>query len=173
MDIQIFGNETLRIKSKKTTLAVDPKSTVSKFDADATVVMDKNSDPSRVNNSRVVLEGAGEFEISGLKISGIDSDNGIMYGLTFENTSILVAKASSLEKISVDKLGEFQIAVINVDSNLNQSVVTAMEPRVVILYGEKKKEGAKILGKENVSSLAKITVSEDKLPEELDIMLLG
>jgi hypothetical protein len=48
-----------------------------------------------------------------------------------------------------------------------------MEPNMVILYGEKAKEIAKTLGKESASVSSKITLSEDKLPEEMDVMILA
>lgn len=173
MDIQILDNDTLRLKVKKTTLAVDPKSTASGFDADAVLIMDSSSDPSIINASRVIINGAGEYEVSGLKILGIKTEKDVLYGLSSENATILIARAGSLEKMSPDKMGNYQIIIINADSDLNQSLITALEPSVVVLYGEKKLEGAKLLGKENVSISSKISISEDKLPEELEVMLLG
>lgn len=173
MDIQIFDNDTLKLKLKKTTLAIDPRSKVAKFDADAVLAIDNEFDPTRINESRLTITGAGEYEVSGLKISGIKSEKDILYGLSSENSSILVARASSLEKISSDKLGDYQIVILNADSELNQSLITAMEPSIVVLYGEKNKEGAKLLGNESAQSTSKISINEDKLPEELEVMLLG
>ncbi len=173
MDFQALSENSLKIKIKKTTLALDPQSSVSKFDADAILLLDKNSDISRVNNSRVTISGAGEYEVSGLKISAINADGDILYELSLDNLSAIVAKSSSLEKVSADKLGDYNFVVINVDTELNQSKITAMEPRIIILYGQHAKEGAKALGKEDVVKTSKISVSEDKLPEELEIMLLG
>lgn len=173
MDIQIFDTASLRIKNKKTTLAFDPSKNVSKFDADAVVLTGDGADVSRVNNSRVVIDGPGDYEISGLKISGIGSVSDRIYVLNSENTNVLVAKTSALNKLSSDKLGDYQIVVLNADEDLNQTVVTAMEPRAVVLYGEKKKEGAKSLGSNNGSTASKVTISEDKLPEELEVFILG
>jgi hypothetical protein len=173
MDIQIFGLDSLKIKSKKTTLAIDPKSVVQKFEADAVVLLDKNSDITRINDFRVVIDAAGEYEINGLKISGVTSDNDTIFTLISENVPTLVAKASSLEKFSAEKIGDYKIVIINADSDLDQGRVTAMEPNMVILYGEKAKELAKTLGKENADVSSKITVSEDKLPEEMGVMILA
>ncbi len=173
MDIQILDKNSLKIKAKKTTLAVDPNLNVTKFDADAILVMDKNSVPKRINNSRFIIEGPGEYEISGLKVTGIKSSDDIFFALSFENVNAIIAKASSLEKVPTDKIGEYQIAIINVDSDLNQSLVTAMESRVIVLYGEKSKEGAKSLGKEEAPRSSKISIAEDKLPEEMNVMLLS
>jgi hypothetical protein len=173
MDIQIFGTNSLKIKSKKTTLAVDPKSSIQKFEADAIILLDKNSDITRVNDFRVVIDAEGEYEVNGLKISGVASQADTIFTVTSENVPILIAKASSLEKISAEKVGEYKILIINADSDLNQGRVTAMEPSIVILYGERAKEVAKTLGKESASVSSKILVSEDKLPEEMDVMILA
>lgn len=173
MDIQIFNTDSLRLKIKKTTFAVDPKTTIAKFDAEAILAMDKSFDPARVNENRVIIEGPGEYEVSGVKVSGIKSDGDTIYSLFSDNVGILLAKASSLEKISKDKLLDYKIVIINADSFLNQTLITAMEPSIVILYAEKKKEGARLLGKENAAISSKISISEDKLPEELEVMILS
>lgn len=173
MDIQVFGADSLKIKSKKTTLAIDPKSEIPKFEADAILLLDKNSDISRINDFRVVINAVGEYEINGLKISGIALDSDTIFTILSENALTLIAKASSLEKISAEKVGEYKILIINADSELDQGRVTAMEPNLVILYGEKAKETAKTLGKENAAVSSKITVFEDKLPEEMDVMILA
>jgi hypothetical protein len=173
MDIQIFGADSLKIKSKKTTLAIDPKSSIQKFEADAIILLDKNSDVTRINDFRVVIDAVGEYEINGLKISGTTSENDTIFTVTSENVPTLIAKASSLEKFSAEKIGDYKIVIINADSDLDQGRVTAMEPNMVILYGEKAKEIAKTLGKESASVSSKITLSEDKLPEEMDVMILA
>ncbi len=173
MDIQIFDKDSLKIKSKKTTLAIDPKSVVPKFEADAIVLLDKNSDVTRINDFRVVIDAAGEYEINGLKISGVTSDDDTIFTVTSENVPTLIAKASALEKIPTDKIGDYKILIINADNDLDQGRVTAMEPNVVILYGEKAKEIAKTLGKEGAAVSSKITLSEDKLPEEMDVLILA
>ena len=172
MDIQIFGPDSLKIKSKKTTLAVNPKSAIQKFDADAILVMDKTSDINRINNFRVVIEAAGEYEVSGLKISGVNVETDIMFVLTSGNVATLVAKTSSLAKISAEKVGEYKILILDADVDLNQTLITAMEPKVVILYGAKAKEGAKTLGKDAAVTSSKIALAEDKLPEEMDVQIL-
>lgn len=173
MDFQLFEEKTLKIKIKKTTLALDPVSKVAKFDADAVLLLDQDSDISRINNPRVIINGTGEYEVSGLKISAIKIEDDILYELSSDNVNILLAKVSCLDKISSDKLDDYKVVVLKADEELNPSKITAIEPKLVILYGEKAKEGAKALGKEDAQKSPKISVSEDKLSEELDVMLLG
>lgn len=171
MDIQLFDN-SLKIKTKKATLAVDPRTGIAKFDADAIIALGKDIDTTRINNFRLIIEKAGEYEVSGLKISGFKTENGMVFILSTDSTNTLLASASSLEKISADKIGECQIAIINADTIPNQTVITAIEPRIVVLYGEKSKDAAKNLGKETSMS-SKASFPEDKLPEELNVLVLG
>jgi hypothetical protein len=173
VDIQIFDNSTLKIKNKRTILAFDPVKNISKFDADAIVLTGGDSDISRISNPRVIIDGPGDYEISGLKISCIGTALDRIYILNSDNTNVLVAKSSAVNKMSSDRIGEHQVVILNADEDINQSIVTSMEPRVVILYGDKKKEGAKALGMESNSMVSKISISEDKLPEELKVYILG
>jgi hypothetical protein len=173
MDIQILGEDSLKIKSKKATLAIDPKASIQKFDADAILLTGKVGDASRVTEYRVVINGVGEYEVAGLKIVGIKSEEELVFTLVSDNVRMLVAKASSLKKISTEKIGDCQIVAINADDDVSESTITAMEPNIVVLYGLKAKETAKALGKEDVSVSSKASFAEDKLPEETQIMVLG
>jgi len=173
MDVQILGEGCLKIKNKKTTLAVDPEASMQKFDADAILLTGKEENANRITNYRAVINGVGEYEVSGLKIVGIASEDDLLFALISENVRTLVAKASSLKKISTEKIGDYQIAIINADTDTSESTITAMEPNVVVLYGLKAKETAKALGKESVSAQSKVSFAEDKLPEETEVMVLG
>lgn len=173
MDIQIVGEDSLKIKNKRTTLAIDPKTAIQKFDADAVLLTGKEGDANRITNYRVVITGPGEYEVSGLKIVGIPSEDELLFSLTSENVRTLVAKASSLKKISTDKIDDYQIVIVNADAEVSESAITAMEPRIVVVYGLKAKEAAKALGKEDITVSSKISFAEDKLPEETQVMVLG
>ena len=173
MDIQIVGEDSLKIKSKKATLAIYPKPAIQKFDADAVLLTTKSGDVDRITNCRVLIDGIGEYEVSGLKIVGIKSDGDLIFSLISDNVRTLVAKVSALKNISTEKIGDYQIVIINADTEVSESAITAMEPRIIILYGLKAKEAAKALGKEEVVATAKISFAEDKLPEETQVMVLG
>lgn len=172
MEVLLLEKTSLRIKSKHANFVVDPIDKIQKTSADAVIILSENYDTSKITDFRVVVKSAGEYEVGGVKISGIALSDSIVYYLSPENISVFLAKASSLEKISADKIGECQVAVINVDFALNQSVVTAMEPKTVILYGEKAEEAAKLLGKGDVESSQKYIIAQDKFPEEMQVILL-
>jgi hypothetical protein len=173
MDIQILGEDSIKIKTKKTALVIDPKAAIQKLEADAILLTSKVGDTSRVTDYRVVIDGVGEYEVSGLKIIGMKSEEDLVFALVSDNIRVLVAKASSLKKISTEKIGDCQIVVINVDDDASESMITAMEPRIIVLYGLKAKEAAKALGKEDITASTKANFAEDKLPEETQVIVLG
>lgn len=173
MDIALLSKDSLKLKIKKTTLIIDPKSSISKIEADAVIAISKDIDESRVNDARVLLNGAGEYEVNGLKISAVGTNENLLFSFSLDNFEIVLVKASVLSKISQDKIKDYEVAIVNADSEINQSVITSMEARVIVLYGEKAMEAAKDLGKENPISVSKLSVSEDKLPEETEIYLLS
>lgn len=173
MDIQILGEDSLRIKSKKATLVIDPRTAIQKLEADAILLTNKTGDASRVTDYRVVIDGVGEYEVSGLKIIAVKGTEDLIFSLVSDSIRILVAKVSALKTISTEKIGDYQIVVINVDEDASESMITAMEPRIVVLHGLKAKEAAKALGKEDDTTQSKVSFAEDKLPEETQVMVLG
>lgn len=172
MDIAILSNDSLKIKIKKTTLVADPRSDIAKVDADAIVATDKNIEPKRVNEYRVLINSVGDYEVSGLKIVGQKIDEGITYTFIYESVETLFAKASVLAKMPTDKIKDYSVVIVNVDTDL-PNVITSFEPRVIVLYGEKAVDGAKSLGKEDAAKSSKVSFSEDKLPEETEIYVLS
>jgi hypothetical protein len=172
MDVTLLDKTSLRIKSKYANFIVDPFESLSKISSDAVIVLSDKTDLSRVTDYRVIIKAPGEYEVGGIKISGIDLEGTTVYGLTIDGIDVLLAKTSSISKIS-EKLKEYEIAIFNVDSEINQSVVTALEPRIVILYGEKAKEAAKAMGKESAEVLQKFSASDGKLPEEMQVVVLN
>jgi len=172
MDIAILSNNSLKIKIKKTTLVTDPHSEIAKVDADAIIATDKNIDAKRVNEFRVIIDSVGDYEVSGLKIVGQKIDGNVMYTFIYESVETLFVKASVLAKLPTEKIKDYSVVIVNVDADL-PNVITSFEPRVIVLYGEKALEGAKSLGKEDVSKSSKVSFSEDKLPEETEIYVLS
>ena len=65
------------------------------------------------------------------------------------------------------------IAIINADSEFNESFITSLGPKIVVLYGDNKLDGAKKLGAENLTPVAKFSAVKDKLPEKMEIVVLG
>ncbi len=171
MEVTLLDSKSLRIKSKHTTFVVDPFDKLSKTSADAILALSGDYSTEKVSDFRLVIKSPGDYEIGGVKVSGISLDGSTVFNLNVDGIDMLLAKTSSVTKVT-DKIEEAEVAVFNADSEINPAVVTALEPRVVILYGEKAEEAAKALGKDTAERIQKFSAVEGKLPEEMQVVLL-
>lgn len=172
VDISTIGGNSLRLKGKKTTFIVDPVSALPKTSADAVIFLNGGvgTDISRVADFRVVINGPGGYEVGGVKISGTKTPKGIIYRFSIDGVNIILG---SLTDTKMEGFDACQVAIVNTDSDFNGSFLMALEPKIAILYGDKKSENAKALGAANVSPVSKITILKDKLPEKMEVVVLG
>ena len=172
MDIAIFGKTSIKLKGKNVALIVDPSKVMPKTSADAIILLDGrgNIDTSRVTDSRIIIEGAGGYEIGGAKVSGTTTSKGTLYRIVIDEIVIIIGRAAETK---AEGFSACQVAILNTDSDFNESFVTALEPKIAVLYGDKKNDAAKTLGAENVSSVPKITATKDKLPEKMEVVVLN
>ena len=172
MDIAIVGKTSIKIKGKKASFIVDPSKEIPKTSSDAIILSNgyDNIDISRVTDSRIIIEGAGGYEVGGVKISGALTPKGILYKLSIDDVVVIIGSPTESK---TEGFTACQIAVVNTDSDFNESFVTALEPRVIVLYGTSKIDSAKTLGAENITLVSKITIAKDKLPEKMEIVVLG
>jgi len=172
VDISIVDGNSIRLKGKQSTFIVDPSKKMPKTPADAVILLDgeENIDVSRVTDSRIILNGPGEYEVSGVKISGMKTPKGTLYKLSIDGISIILGFATELK---TEGFNACQVALVNTGSDFNESFVTALEPKMTILYGEQKLQAAKALGKESAIPVSKVTTSKEKLPVEMEVAVLG
>ena len=172
MDIAIIGKNNIKLKGKQTTFVVDPTKDMPKTASDAIILLNglENIDTSKVTDFRIIINGAGGYEVGGSKITGAKTPKGILYKILIDDVSIILGFATDAK---MEGFNACQVAVVNTNSDFNESFVTALEPKMVLLYGEKSKEEAKALGAENVSLVSRISITKDKLSEKMEIAVLG
>jgi len=173
MEVTLLENQTLRIKGKKSSLVVDPKKGVAKQTADAILLLQKNDfDKTRVSDYRIIVKDPGEYEVGGIKLTGVGEGDSMFYSLNVDNLDMVLANTSTLSKFK-EVITEPKIAILNADSEVDAEDITAIEPRVVLLYGEHAKEAAKSLGKEGLPAVKKYTQAKESLSEETQIVWLA
>lgn len=172
MDISIVGENSIKLKGKQATFIVDPVKEMPKTSADAVVLLNgsNNIDVGRVTDYRIVIDGAGGYEVGGIKISGTKTPKGILYRLSIDDISIILGSAADAK---TEGFNVCQVAVVNTTEDFNEISITALEPKITVLYGDKKTESAKKLGAENVTLVPKMTITKDKLPEKMEVVVLG
>lgn len=172
VDISIVGKNSLKLKGKQVTFIVDPSLSLPKTPADAIILLNglENIDTSRVTDSRIIINGAGGYEVGGAKISGLSTPKGVLYKLSIDDIVVIIGRATEL---TTEGFSTCQVAIVNTDSDFNESFITALEPKITVLYGDKKEASGKTLGAEHIAMVPKITITKDKLPEKMEVVVLG
>lgn len=174
MEITLLSPNCIKIKGKNSSAIVDPVTLRTKTPSDAVILLKKDEkyDASKIEGARVVLEGPGEYEFSGVKVVAMGEKNTV-YSMNVDGIEALVGNIEGIEKYK-EKLKEHSIIIFFADSKFNDSLITALEPKVAIFYGENAQEAVDSLGKaETVKPVSKYSIKPENLPEEMETVLLG
>lgn len=174
MEIALLSSNSVKIRGKHASLVVDPQV---KTSGDAVLLLSENSGltPAKVEKHRLVIEGPGEYEIGGIKISSFGFGKDVAYHIRIDGLEVFVSYIGFLQRQDVvqkwqDKIKEYDVVVLNADSPINESLITTLSPKIAAFYGEKAEE-AKVISSD-VQSSSKVQVSAGKLPEEMEVVLL-
>lgn len=185
MEITKLSANALRIKGKKSTFLIDVLDT-KKTEANAYLFLTENGLKASYTREGLLISGPGDYEVSGAKISAARIGEDVYYEMQIDGIRILVAKAKSITA-GKDKIEEQQVILLYADTVLDQSAITNLVPAIVVCYGEKAEEVSALLGKglgktdeedasaskdADIKPVDKFSITADKLPLELEVVLL-
>lgn len=132
MEISLIKENSIKIKTKKTTVVVDP---VSKIEAQIVIQMDKTLeiDLSKIEGSKLLIQGPGEYEVSGTSVKVKSVKGELVYSIEADFMKVLLFQSSALEKIKEDE-EEYSAVIIKVDDKVDDNVLSVSKE--VILYGD-------------------------------------
>lgn len=168
MEIAILPKSGIRIKGKQATLAIDPQD---KATYESVLLLSKTPEEVTKQDNAILITGAGEYEVGGIKITCMRSEADLLYSIIVDGVDVLVGKLDVLEKMQ-HKLKEHNIVVVNCTSEGSASFITSLAENVVMYYGEKASVISASFGKENVKDMSKYSSTKDKLPAEVETVLL-
>lgn len=174
MEIANASQQSIRIKGKSASFVANPLDIRTKTSADCVLLFSKDSRPdlAKIEEYRLVIGGAGDYEVSGAKITSIQAGSSLCHFLNIDNMELCVTSASFLSQKTKDSQRECPVVALWCDSEADASVITELAPRVLVLFGSKTAEVLKSLGKESTKS-GKVQLTSDKLPEEMQVTVLG
>lgn len=209
MELTYLGHACFRIRGKKGTVVVDPYSKdigflMPKIKADAVLITHQHDDHNadeRVKDYRVKIEGVGEYEVGGIKITGIASFHDKEKGKKRGRNTIYKIVVDGIEVVHLGDLGcdltDEQIEILNkvevllvpvggkytIDADEAVEIVKELEPSVVVPMHFMEK-GKKIdidpVDKfiEKIDSRPnkvgkKLTLKEEDLGEETELVLMS
>jgi hypothetical protein len=169
MEVSYIAKTGLKIKGKQATIGVDPRD---KEGYNGVILLDESVDPQSVDVDSMIMQGPGEYEIGGIKISATRSGDNTVYSLNVDNVDVLVGKIAAIEKVQ-QKLKEHHLAVLCTDTVVDSSFATGLATNAVMFYGEKAPEVVKNLTTETVKQMPKYQTTREKLPSEMETILLA
>lgn len=171
MDVTLLSPGSIKVKGKVASFIVEPRDTKGKLAADAVITFDSTPiDISAIDGARVTLAGPGDYEVGGVKLVGVKGPSSSMYYINLDNMSVMVGKVSAFK--GKDTLRDADVAIFFADELVDASLLATLDPRVTAFYGEKAEENIKALGKES-TPVSKYTITRDKLPAEMEAVLLA
>jgi len=168
MEIALLTKSGLRIKGEQASVAIDPSD---KAVYEAVLLLTKTPEEVTKQDETILVTGAGEYEIGGIKVGCMRSETDLVYSIIVDGVEVMVGKLTVLEKMQ-HKLKEHNIVVVNCDAEGSASFITSLAENVVMFYGDKAKEITASFGKENVKEMTKYSSTKDKLPTEVETVLL-
>ena len=170
-------------------------------EADIVTVSHNHADHSAVHlvgGTPFVVHGPGEYEIKGVGIIGVSSfhdekqgaerGRNVMYRIEIDGVKIghLGDLGHTLLSPQVDLLDGIDVLLVpvggvyTIDAQIAAQVIADIEPRIVIPMhdGRSNKELAplanllKVMNKGDIAPVPKLTISRDKLPSEMQIVVL-
>ena len=202
MDIYPLGHSSFRIKGKAASIVTDPydQETVGlkfpKVEADIVTASHDHKDHnavSSVGGSPYIIKGPGEYEIKGIHIVGVsvfhdqkqgeEEGKNVMYQIIVDGVTLvhLGDLGHELTPEQSKEIGTCDIlfipvgGVTTIDPSMASEVAAQFEPKVIIPMHYKKEDLDRFLkemGKEDVVSIPKLSITKDKLPEATDVIVL-
>jgi len=174
MEVAIISEKTLKIKGKTSTIVIDPTPSISKIEAQGVLFThpnDSSFSDSKVEESRISIKGPGEYEVGGIKVLSLKVNGGLASLIEIDDVKLLVGSGSEILDVH-EKIESYHILVINADKEFNYSSLTSLEPRVLLVYGAKREEVKKALGKETLEKGSKYSTTFEKIPSDMQMMVL-
>lgn len=170
MEIALLSKKTLKIRGKKASFVFNPQEKITDYNG-AFYFQNSDTASSGFNDSVVIIKGPGDYEIAGVKFSGISMGQETVYSLNIDGVEVLIGNAGVIEKLQ-HKLKEHNIVILAVEDMINASFATSLANNAVLFYGDKAGEVVKALAKDAVKEMNKYQATADKLPTEMETILL-
>lgn len=175
MEILTVAPSILKIKAKKGSLLIVAKEDLlkSKVESNMTLLLKKNLeiDLSKIDGNRLIIKGPGDYEVSEIKISSFSNNDNLSHIVGIDSSNVLISSSEML-KNSKNLQDEYDIVILFANSDFDESLIASLSPKILILFGENKDLILKQLGKEGQPLVQKYQIKTDKLPVEMEVVVL-
>lgn len=171
MEISLQSPNSLKIKGKKATLGINPQDKAATLNL-AILLGNPAKSSLKIPDDIVVIDGPGEYEAAGVKITGMRADGQTVYSFNVDGVDILLGTRQALEKAQ-QKLKEHNVTLVYTAVEGEASFATALSVNAMVFFGESAKPVADQLAKEEKKQTTKYQITAEKLPTETETVLLA
>lgn len=177
MEISLIGPQTIRIKGKKGSILVDPTGKIPKTPADASIVFGgQDISYTKVDGQRIIIDGAGEYEVSTIKVKAEKNNGRIIYNFTVDSVEVLLARVEDLTgenkaKFSLIEAKDYAVVVLLASIPVPKDLLGTIDTKILAFFGQEAGSLKDADGKQT-STMNKITVTSDKLPQDSQVIIL-
>ena len=128
MEIRLINNHSVVIKGKKESLLLNPSpETVksNKFNSRVILVTEKDFDKFGLDGEKVIIKGAGEYEVGGIEVLGIGSKEQTLYVVNVDGVNIGII-GNLIEELSdkkIERVDEVDVLIISLGNMANKTIL--------------------------------------------------
>ncbi len=168
MEIVKLPKGGINIKGKNALIAVDPKG---KTDASAVLLLNEKIKNIDTESMPIIISGPGEYEISGVIITCRSDAESLIYSMSVDGVDVLLGNVEAVETVH-SKLKEHNLVVVNCEKIVDATSITPLVSNAIVCFGEKAGEIASAFGKEGVQKTTKYQIKAEKLPVDVETVIL-
>lgn len=170
MEIALLNSLSLRIKGKKGAVVINPSGKA--VTADGFIILGSELvELDKLEENALIIKGPGEFEFGGIKVKGLRYGKDVVYSLTIDRVEVLLGNIDVLEK-EVSRLNEHHLVILRCNEDIDPSFATSLAANVILFYGAKANDTIKQFASDSYKQELKYSVTFDKLPQEIEKILL-
>lgn len=174
VEITYLGQSSFKVKGKQASVVVEPHGSA---EADI-LTFGKYGKESKATGFRI--DGPGEYEIKEVSVIGVANGDKTIYVIEVEGLRVCYVGGVSQKLVQdqLEEMGSIDILLLPVggegeaDPKLAVEVLRQVDPWIAIPTLGETANFLKELGKENIEPVAKLSITSEKLPSELTVMLL-
>ncbi len=129
MEVSKIGNKGVKIRTKNASFLVNPEG---KIDGDVVILTQKPQVYSDYNGV-IVIDGPGEYEVSGVSIKGEAIDGKVLFDFLADFQRLLILPTASISKS--EEAQDYTATVVLLDEN-SKDTISQISSGVVIVVGD-------------------------------------
>jgi hypothetical protein len=186
MEIRLINNRTALLKGKKESLLLNPSPEIvkqNKTNSRVILITEKDFDSFGLDNEKVIIRGAGEYEVGGLEVVGLSGGEGqTIYVANIDgvNVGIVGNLTVPLTDKKIERVDEVDVLIVSLGNMANKTILQWAKKwgaNYLVPMNFNDKEGAiksflDEADREDLEPVDSLKVDKDTLPEGMEIVVL-